>query len=86
MDKLIFKERTPDLPATNDKYAHVRVSPKHYNAIAVISRKCNISLREVTDELVSFALKRVDLIERPLYEMRLKDINEDEEVKPDEDQ
>lgn len=85
MDKMTFTPAPIGLPP-DAKYGHIRVSVAHHNAIARLARKCNISERKVSDLLLAFALKRVSLIEKPLYEMELRDINEDEEATADENQ
>lgn len=82
MDKLIF-ERKPDEQKT-PQYAHVRVSVKHWKEVGQIAEACNLSIRQVSDALLAFALERVTLEERPLYKMNQDDIGEDAEAE-DED-
>lgn len=82
MDKLIFERKAPDQKAP--QYAHVRVSVKHWKEVTRIAEACNLSIRQVSDALLAFALERVQLEERPLYKMNQNDIGEDVEAE-DED-
>lgn len=57
-------------------YAHIRCSVEQFNEIERIARLCNMNKRKVCDELLAFALRRVKLIERPLYDLELHDLED----------
>ena len=81
MDNLHFVKSAKG-EAPKKLYAHVRISVEHYDAIQEIVSKChNLNNRQVADALIAFALKRVKLIERPLYDLGFDDIGEDVEAK-----
>lgn len=54
----------------------IRCSAKNVTQIDRIAHACSESRRAVIDRLLEFALARVRLIERPLYEMEIQDIGE----------
>ena len=83
MDKLILGIPKPD-PAVK-LYAHVRCSAEHLAEIERIGRLCTLNNRKVVDALLAFAIKRVKLTERKLYDLEIADLGEDEEA-GDEDQ
>lgn len=81
MDKLnIGKPEAPQ--PTSPLYAHIRCSTAQFTEIERISRVCNLNRRKVCDALLEFALKRVNLIERPLYDLEIRDLGEDAELEP----
>ena len=67
MDNLIIAPVPPKGPKY--QYGRVRCHIDHLTEIERIAHACNPSIREVTDMLLGFALKRVKLVERPLYEL-----------------
>lgn len=72
MDNLIIASKPPKNPKY--QYAHVRCNVMNFAEIERIAHACNLNNREVTDMLLSFALKRVKLIERPLYELGFQEL------------
>ena len=76
MDKLLIGKPEAKQP-TQPLYIHVKCS--HFAEIERISHVCNLNKRKVCDVLLDFALKRVNLVERPLFDLELKDMGEDAE-------
>lgn len=69
------------VPRTPPKgqYAHVRCSAANFAEVERLAHLCNMNNRVIVDMLMDFAIKRVKLIERPLYEMGFQELGEDDE-------
>lgn len=81
MDKLNIGKPEAPQPA-QPLYAHIRCSVAQFAEIERIAQLCNLNKRKVCDALLEFALKRVNLIERPLYDLELRDLGESDDLEP----
>ena len=71
-----MKEIQFRVPAENNSSGPkslIRVSDKHYAEIQRISRMAHLPMKQIADRLLEEALKAVELVEIPLYEMRFKE-------------
>ena len=79
MDKLVIS-RPEAIKKPLKVYAHIRCSPENLSAIEGIAHQCNLNNHKVCDALLDFALKRVKLVERPLFDLELQDLEQDDEL------
>lgn len=71
-----MKEIQFRVPAENNSSrpkSLIRVSDRHYDAIVDIAKMTHLPMKQIADRLLEEALKHVQLVEIPLYEMRFKE-------------
>lgn len=60
MEKITFVKKTRKFP--NNEWPRIRVNKEIYKAVADIADETNIKMSDVTNQLIVFALKHVQIV------------------------